>query len=395
MMAEDHATTNEFDDLAEGLKDPGKRKKADPNGTNSGAQQANQFLAWPQLSEKKAPARRFILPDWIPAQSVTLLHGFGGVGKTLLAQQIGTAAAFAHEILGGIADACPVLAWFGEDDHDEIWRRQEDINAALGIESLNDLDGKLFWRPCPGHDITLFTGSNERDYATTPEFENLRAQIKSTTALLTILDSASQIAAIPENNRPLVTRCLQALTGLCLETGTTILLIGHNNRDGDYSGSSAWENRVRSRLHMKRDAEEDGTKTLKLARPKANYAADEAGVTLEWHRGAYRCTDQRFETYGDRLDRELREGQIDQIFLNALDRLTEQHRALSHAKTAGNYAPRVMAETGFVNGTTKPQLEQAMRRLFDAERIIADAVLPWSKTNRHPAQGLARKGAVP
>ena len=47
---------------------------------------------------------------------------------------------------------------------------------------------------------------------------------------LAILDSATQIAAIPENNRPLVTRCLQALTRLCLDAKTTILLIGHNNR---------------------------------------------------------------------------------------------------------------------------------------------------------------------
>ena len=284
-----------------------------------------------------------------------------------------------------------MLAWFGEDDHDEIWRRQEDINAALGIGSLSNLEGKVFWRPCPGDDITLFTGTNEQDCTTTPAFEILREQIESTSAMLTILDSATQVAAIPEINRPMVTRCLQHLNRICIDTGTSILLLGHNNREGDFSGSSAWENRVRSRIHMKREKTEDGTETIVLARPKANYAAIEEGVTLEWHKGAFRCTDQRFESYGDRLDREMKERQDDQKFLAALDHLTKQQRAVSHSKQAGNYAPKVMAELGLVNGVSKGLLEKAMNRLFTADRIIADAQLPWMKPDRHHAQGIARK----
>jgi hypothetical protein len=81
------------------------------------------------------------------------------------------------------------------------------------------------------------------------------------------------------------------------------VLIGHNNRGGDFSGSTAWENRARSRIHMKRDRNEEGAETIRLARPKANYADREEGVALEWHHGAYRCTDHRFETFGNRLDR--------------------------------------------------------------------------------------------
>jgi hypothetical protein len=245
-----------------------------------------QIISWPALAGRQAPPRRFILPDWIPALCVTLLHGFGGVGKSLLAQMLGTTAILKCQFLGSIADACPVLGWWGEDDHDEIWRRQENINTALGIASLADLEGKLLWRPCPGDDLTMFTAANESDFRITPVFKVLREQILDLKIRLAILDSATQVAAIPENNRPLVTRCLQALTNLCLEADTTILLLGHNNREGDYSGSSAWENRARSRIHMKREKDEDGTESIRLARPKANYAALEEGVTLEWHNGA-------------------------------------------------------------------------------------------------------------
>jgi AAA domain len=168
-----------------------------------------QIISWPSLTGRQAPPRRFILPDWIPALCVTLLHGFGGVGKSLLAQMLGTTAILRCQFLGAVADACPVLAWWGEDDHDEIWRRQENINAALGIASLADLDGKLFWRPAPGDDLTLFTAANESDFRTTPLFNVLREQIADLKIPLAILDSATQIAAIPENNRPLVTRCLR------------------------------------------------------------------------------------------------------------------------------------------------------------------------------------------
>lgn len=350
----------------------------------------NQFIHWPSLAGLKAPPRQFIIPDWIPAFCVTLLHGFGGVGKSLLAQQIGTAAAFKRELLGTIADACPVLAWWGEDDDNEIWRRQENINAALGVESVATLEDKLIWCPCPGDDITLFTAANESDFRPTPVFHVFREQVLDLKVRLAILDSAAQIAAIPEVNRPLVTRCLQALTRLCLDARTTVLLIGHNNRTGDYSGSSAWENRARSRLHMKREKDADGTEAIKLCRPKANYAELEEGVALEWHQGAYRFTDARFETFGDRLDRECREREIDQAFLAGLDKLTERRLTTSASKQAPNFAPRFMVQNDVSDGFSAPELERAMRRLFQDDRIVADAQL-WQKPNRHFASGLARK----
>lgn len=338
---------------------------------------------------------------------VTLLHGFGGVGKSLLAQQIGTAAVFQRELLNGTVDACPVLGWFGEDDHDELWRRQEAICAAFGVEIV-ELDGKVFWRPCPGDDITMFKGASEGEYVTTPALKTLREQISELGAKLVVLDSATQIAAISEISRPLVTRCLQALTQICIELDTTILLLGHNNRNGDFSGSSAWENRVRSRLHLQRVKDEDasGERTV-LCRPKANYAAREEGVQLEWCDGAFRCVDHRFESFSESLDRKMRERLAERVFLDALDEMTKQRRAMSDKSKAGaSYAPRMIVANGLNAGPeprgnldealekhppfTERELQDAMNRLFRDGRIIADAEL-WRKGNRHFATGIARK----
>jgi RecA-family ATPase len=141
---------------------------------------------------------------------------------------------------------------------------------------------------------------------------------------------------------------------------------------------------------MKRDKDDDGTETTKLCRPKANYAALEEGVALEWHQGAYRCTDHRFETYGDRLDRECREREIDQAFLAALDKLTEQRRATSASKQASNYAPKIIAANGAANGFSQRDLEKAMNRLFAEGKLLGQVDL-WRRANRSWVLGLGRK----
>jgi RecA-family ATPase len=54
-------------------------------------------FAW-TLAEKPVPQRRWIVPDWIARQQVTLLTGQGGVGKSLLALQLMVAAEQRHEM---------------------------------------------------------------------------------------------------------------------------------------------------------------------------------------------------------------------------------------------------------------------------------------------------------
>jgi hypothetical protein len=103
-----------------------------------------------------------------------------------------------------------------------------------------------------------------------------------------------------------------------------------------------------------------------------------------------RCTDHRFETYGDRLDRECREREIDQVFLAALDRLTEQRLTTSASKNSSNYAPKVMAANGGAGGFAQRDLEKAMNRLFAEGKLVGEVDL-WRRSNRHWAVGLGRK----
>ena len=80
------------------------------------------------LQGKPIPERPWIVPGWVPDLQVTMLGGDGGVGKSLLAQQLLTSCAVGQTWLGLEAKPCKALGVFCEDDADEIHRRQFHIN---------------------------------------------------------------------------------------------------------------------------------------------------------------------------------------------------------------------------------------------------------------------------
>ncbi len=73
------------------------------------------------------PEREWIVQDWLPVGHVTLLYGDGGVGKTLLAQQLMTSCATGSPWCGLAVQKCRVFGMFCEDDADELHRRQAAI----------------------------------------------------------------------------------------------------------------------------------------------------------------------------------------------------------------------------------------------------------------------------
>src|SRR4051795_6811808 len=76
-------------------EDPGhaEEPKAEPAAAEQVQEDGFVPIYFPGLEGRSAPARRFILEDWIPAECVTSLYGDGGIGKSLLAQEIATIVA--------------------------------------------------------------------------------------------------------------------------------------------------------------------------------------------------------------------------------------------------------------------------------------------------------------
>ena len=93
---------------------------------------------------------RWSVEDWLPFGHVTISYGDGGVGKTLLAQQLMASCAIGAYGMGLTPRRYKVFGLFCEDDADEVHRRQDRINDALGI-SWADL-GDMRWACAVGAD---------------------------------------------------------------------------------------------------------------------------------------------------------------------------------------------------------------------------------------------------
>ena len=73
------------------------------------------------------PPQEWIVPDYIPHKTVTLLSGDGATGKSLLGLQIAVARALAREWIGLLPEPGRTLILSAEDDADEMHRRLDDI----------------------------------------------------------------------------------------------------------------------------------------------------------------------------------------------------------------------------------------------------------------------------
>ncbi|TIX67099.1 MAG: hypothetical protein E5V33_03345, partial [Mesorhizobium sp.] len=107
---------------------------------------------------EQIPVRQWYVPDMIPMRQVTLLTGDGGVGKSLLAAQIGAAGAMCVETLGLEPWGGKVIYLGAEDEADEFHRRLADIAKALG----GDLSDLHLFRLLPAADMDALLSAPDK-----------------------------------------------------------------------------------------------------------------------------------------------------------------------------------------------------------------------------------------
>ncbi len=248
----------------------------------------------PRAWTDPAPPRRWVVPDWVPRGAVTALYSDGGTGKSLIAQQLLTCAALGLPWLGLGVIAGRALGVFCEDERDELQRRQESINAALGV-SPDELSGvRLLSRL--GEDNCLMDFTQTDIGVLTPFFADLETTVQQVRPALLVLDTAADLFGGNENVRPQVRRFIGAcLSRLARDHDCAVLLLAHPSQSGMTSGagtggSTAWSNTVRSRLYFTRPTDEDAgaaTDRRVLTRMKANYAPADARLEVVWRAGAF------------------------------------------------------------------------------------------------------------
>jgi RecA-family ATPase len=331
------------------------------------------------------PQRRWVVDQWMPWGQTTSLYGDGGLGKSLLAQQLMTSVSLGLPWLGLDTTACRVLGVFCEDDEDELHRRQADINASLGIGF--DAAANFRWISRVGFDNLLMTFDGKRGEGVGQLTEFWRQIVRAAGgfgAQLVIIDTAADTFGGNENIRPQVRQFIQmACTKLARELDGAVLLCAHPSLSGLKSGegsggSTAWNNSVRSRWYLCRPSQDedgrpdDGARIL--SKKKANYAARGDDLAIQWHAGVFRPAIAPANYFVAHLEQARRMDEAEAAFLACLRARNEQGRPVSDSPNAPkNYAPKVFAERPEAAGFSERELKDAMERLFDKKCIRGKA----------------------
>lgn len=344
-----------------------------------------RHMEWPVLAQADAPEFEWLIPHWL-SWHPTLLSGRGSIGKSLLAQQLATALATGTPFIGQACPPMKVLCWMCEDEHDELWRRQERICASMGLPLGGMTNLTIDARY--GLKNELFVTEYGRG-AWTPVIGELQTQIHETQADVVILDNIGHIYGGDENNRHLVTMFTNGIAGLANETGRRIctLLLGHpaKSQGSEYSGSTAWENSVRMRWYMDNklpdqsdDAEDDQepvTNIRYLSKRKSNYTA------LDYVK--FRFDDQHKVLVPEQVDTDsqhdsatmlrLRQQRAESVVINAIRKLAEKGEFGTNTPSR-TYLPTVILQFKLGEECSRKELSEAMRNLIMAGRIRRDVV---------------------
>ncbi len=344
-------------------------------------------IDWSALGERNPPLRHWAVYGWL-GYFVNLLVGSAGIGKTLLAQQMGSALALGRTYIDEITHPLTVLMWACEDDHDELWRRQVNISRSFGVE-LEAFAERLIILPRQGLENTLLTTEFGRPMWTSLIGE-LTEQANDYRADVIILDNAAQLYGASENDRHSVTMFMNGLAGAL--PGRAVLLLAHPARaaGSEFSGSGAWEAVARNRLFLgsrlpdqQPDPDEEPQDEVRyLCRRKANYSSK------DYRRFTYRdgvLVPDAVEAAGG-LDGHLRDQTVERAVLDGLKRLQGMGIRATEGSRSPLFLPRQLTEYKLSDGHGRAELSKAMRRLMIAGMLIRTEVGHYS--NRTPMFGL-------
>ena len=329
----------------------------------------SRFYSAAQLKGKQVPPREWLVDKLVPMKTVTLFGGDGGTGKSLLALQLAIGAATGARWLGRPVEHGRVIFISAEDDDDELHRRIDDILRALGRD-YDDLSG-LTIRSLAGEDALLAIETKVA-LIQSALFGELDARAADDTPVLIVIDTLADVYPANENDRAKVRQFVSILRSLAIKRRCAVMLLAHPSLTGlssgsGTSGSTAWNNSVRSRLYLSRivqDGYEPEPDKRMLATKKANYGRIGGEIAMTWKDGVF-----VEEGTPEGLDKMAIGAKAERVFMRLLADFTTQGRYVS-ANPSNTYAPTLFASHPKSEGMTKRALKGAMEILFDRGRIV-------------------------
>ncbi len=307
-----------------------------------------------------APDRVWLVPGLIPVGAVTLLGGDGGTGKSLLALQCGAAVVAQLEFLGFPTLSGPVLYIGAEDDKDEFHRRVDKICAGYGI-TKDQLDDLYLW-PLAGEDALLARDGDT--LSPTPLYREIVELVAELKPKLIVFDTLADLFPANENDRAKARQFIQMLNRIALDHECAVVLLNHPSLTGmssgsGTSGSTGWNNSVRSRLYLERIDDEDDRRVLTTK--KSNYGKIGDETVVEWRDGFFVPLNQIHV-------RCAAEQNADAVFLKLLAEYTARGVEVGpHNQSSG--AAAVFADDPDSTGINKKGFTAAQHRLLKAGKI--------------------------
>jgi hypothetical protein len=236
-----------------------------------------------------SPPPEFVWDGYLPRGVVSMLAAHGGTGKSTIALMLCVAASLGRPLFGVETVQCNALFVSLEDSASVIRHRLANICQKWDINPAS-LDGKLTIADGTG-DPELFTADHRAAGVKTRSYFEMNQLVKSGEVGLVVVDNASDAYGGDEIQRRQVRAFIRALMEVAKPVNCALLLLAHvdkstsrskqpENSEG-YSGSTAWNNSVRSRLFMKRD--ESGN--LNIEHQKSNLGRCHEPLTLNWRDG--------------------------------------------------------------------------------------------------------------
>lgn len=250
-----------------------------------------------QWAGRDIPRHDWMVDGCFLKGTVGMMSGDGGVGKSLLCQQLLTAAALGIPWLGLPTQQCATFGFFCEDDEGELHRRQANINKLYGCD-FEVLDS-VTYASRVGMENVLVSFNPKGDVAQeTRVLDQLKFAIEECHAKIIVIDTVADVFGGNENYRVQVRKFITILRKIAVRNQGIIILTAHPSVGGmasgtGVSGSTAWNNSVRSRIYLTRDgddAEDNNRRILKTM--KNNQGPGRGKIPLVWQDGVFIVPDE-------------------------------------------------------------------------------------------------------
>jgi len=316
---------------------------------------------------EEVPEREWYAADLIPMRQVTIISGDGGVGKSLLALQIGAAGCMGSETLGMTLLGGRTLYLGAEDEAEEFHRRLLAIVSAHG-KTLADLeDFRLV--PLAGMDALLAIPDNKGVMQPTPLWTSVEEYTEAFKPKLIVLDTVADLFGGDEIKRGQARQFISMLRHLAIKINCAVVLLAHPSVQGmqtgtGASGSTGWSNSSRSRLYMTRPDDKGADPDLRVLKTmKINYGKVGGQISIRWKDGSFELDDGKPAAGSMMLA-----ARAEAVFRDLLSMFNRQGRSVCHVPGT-TYAPAMMAKMPEAEGIPKARFVDAMNVLLQSGDI--------------------------